>query len=449
MEPIIRNLTPQLAERGKIKIGEKGEYIKSQRGTEFQPPKKLDHFRVVTLERGPDGNYLVDKEVHSLYGSQPRELPIRLLYDDIALNIQSRYACFPGKTLWCYGDGEEALRLVNEQTGQREKVPCPCGRQEPTYSGKDRCKISTKLSCLIDGVESVGGIWTLRTTSYNSTVGLLSSLALIKRITGGPLANIPLMLTLRPKTVVSPTDGRVQTVWVVGVEYRGSIDSLRELGYERARMEAQHKLRIEQIEEEARRLLLAAPEPVPEHELSEFVEEFVPEAVSIQTIEYPKTEEKIVPEPQGEPTHQRRRRTKKFQIPKELREQLGTELLQTCGATPEQLLKIKKEATSSKEKASMVKQFMALVGYDQLSYLTYDEAQNLLTALLEPIPKTSDEVKCPVRDGDVVSKEYCLKSCSDRRRNGWCPEVDEPLAEEPVDEYTDEDAKADEEDDII
>ena len=47
---IIKNLAPSLTQRGKIKIGEKGKMIKSQGGADFQLPKKLDHFKVVSAE---------------------------------------------------------------------------------------------------------------------------------------------------------------------------------------------------------------------------------------------------------------------------------------------------------------------------------------------------------------------------------------------------------------
>lgn len=49
---MLRNLAPRLAERGKIKIGIKGAKVTSRSGNEFQPPQKLDHFVVTTLERG-------------------------------------------------------------------------------------------------------------------------------------------------------------------------------------------------------------------------------------------------------------------------------------------------------------------------------------------------------------------------------------------------------------
>ena len=41
---MIKNMMPQLAERGKIKIGERGEQKQSSQGKTFAQPKKLDHF---------------------------------------------------------------------------------------------------------------------------------------------------------------------------------------------------------------------------------------------------------------------------------------------------------------------------------------------------------------------------------------------------------------------
>ncbi len=63
---IIKGLSPGLPERGKIKIGYKGKTITSAKGNEFQPPKKLDHFFVTTLERDKDGNFKHDKAIHKV-----------------------------------------------------------------------------------------------------------------------------------------------------------------------------------------------------------------------------------------------------------------------------------------------------------------------------------------------------------------------------------------------
>ena len=46
----IKNLTPGLVERGKIKIGMKGAARQSRSGNTFQAPQKLDHFIVTATE---------------------------------------------------------------------------------------------------------------------------------------------------------------------------------------------------------------------------------------------------------------------------------------------------------------------------------------------------------------------------------------------------------------
>lgn len=270
---MIKNIMPGLTERGKIKIGEKGKMIQSQRGNNFQPPKKLDHFRVTTLNRDQDGNYEIDREVHKLYGDAPVNLPVRLLYDDIELNFQTRYTCFKGKTLWCSGDGETAQRL--DANGKRVQVECTCERQLPECPAADKCKINGCLSVIIEGIERVGGVHKFRTTSYNSVIGILSSLTLIKRMTGGPLAGLPLEMSLNPKTVILP-DGKISNIWVVGIEFRGSVDKLQQIGAERAEKFALHYAKMEQLEQRTLKMLDAVP-VIPEEEIQEYLEEFVSE----------------------------------------------------------------------------------------------------------------------------------------------------------------------------
>ncbi len=87
---MIKGLSPALPERGKIKIGAKGSAIKSNKGNEFQPPQKLDHFLITTIERGQDGNFVKDAALHELFGDKPTEIPVRLLYDNPALNFPTR-----------------------------------------------------------------------------------------------------------------------------------------------------------------------------------------------------------------------------------------------------------------------------------------------------------------------------------------------------------------------
>lgn len=248
---MIKNLAPSVMERGKIKIGEKGNTITSKAGNKFQPPKKLSYFKVVTMQRGNDGNFLTDDAIHKVIGENPTSIPIRLLYDNLELNFQSRYSCFKGKNLMCSGDGE-----IGIETHKKKEVPCPCNRQDPAYTGANKCKMNGCLSTIIDGAETVGGSWKFRTTSYNSVVNILSSLTLIKSVTGGPLAGIPLNLTVSPKTVSSPTDGKVHTVYVVGLEYKGTFENLMQIGLDIAMERQTHLIKMDDLENGARKLLV-------------------------------------------------------------------------------------------------------------------------------------------------------------------------------------------------
>ena len=267
LNPIIRGLVPGLTEIGKIKIGIKGSWIKSQKGTEFQPPKKLDHFLVTTLERGEDGNYIKDTVIHKIIGGdKPHSIPIVLMFDDIARNFQCRYSCYEGTVAACTGDGERAIR------GDKV-IDCPCERAGRDYKGPHKCKFNGVLSVIIRGAERVGGCWKLRTTSRNTVQGIYSSLVLIQHITRGPIAGIPLNLILNPKAATSP-DGKAQTVYVVGIEYPHAPEKLQEEGLKLLSATAQYGKRLELVAADAERIVSGV---IPEEENAEFIEEFYPE----------------------------------------------------------------------------------------------------------------------------------------------------------------------------
>lgn len=301
--PIIKNLIPGLTERGKIKIGKKGDQRKSTGGKYFQLPQKLDHFIVTTLDRGDDNNFLADKDIHKEIGKTPKAVPVKLLYNDLSLNFQCRYSCYDGKTLDCSGDGEYAHRYNKENP---TLVKCPCGRQDPTYTAKLKCKINGTLSVIIDCQSaSVGGVWKFRTTGYNSTVGILSSLTLIKSITGGILAGIPLNMTIMPKVATNPVDKSAVTIYVVGVEYKGSVEQLRDYSLHLAQNDAVYNQRILNIETEARKMISVETALV--DEAADIVEEFIPEELvpdleKPESVEDINTESEIVPVPvEGQP----------------------------------------------------------------------------------------------------------------------------------------------------
>jgi len=281
---MIKGLIPTLPERGKIKIGIKGRMITSQHGAQFQPPQKLDHFLITTLARGGDDNFLRDEEMHERLGDKPTEIPIRLLYDSPELNFPTRYAAYKGRTLWCSGDGEKAQRLKQDASGHFE-LDCPCHLSDPTYTPKrgepPRCKMNGALSVIIDGASGLGGVWKLRTTSYNSITGLLSSMAFLRSITGGILANIPLRLRVQPKQAANPSDGSSVLIYIVTLDFDGDMAALQQLGHQIALDRATTKWSIITIEQEARRqLALAAPAnaPLPGDDAEDVVSEFYPES---------------------------------------------------------------------------------------------------------------------------------------------------------------------------
>lgn len=259
---MIKNLHPQLAERGKIKIGRKGHTVTSRQGNQFQPPEKLDHFVVTTMDRDQTGNFVRDEAAHKILGDKPRRIPVRLLFDDIGLNFASRYACYQGRKLWCHGDGESAQRLSGDGEARTE-VACPCERIQADYAGKDKCKFNGNLSVLIDKLPGVGGVWKFRTTSYNSVVNIMSSMGLIKSKAGGALANLPLDLVLNQKSVADPKTGNQQIVYVVSVEYPGTMAELRKEGLGILRENLEHHISVQTIEAEIRsKLALPAPTSV-------------------------------------------------------------------------------------------------------------------------------------------------------------------------------------------
>jgi len=278
----VKGLIPQLAERGRIKIGMKGDEKTSAQGKKFMLPVKLDHFLITTMQRDAAGRLLPDAALMARLkpdGGKITEIPVRLLYDDVDLDFQTRYALYRGNRCWCSGDGETAQRLAGEN-GKYLEVACPCERLDPYFTGQDRCKILGTLQVLIEGTDRIGGVWKFRTTSWNTVNAILSSLALIQTITGGPLAGIPLHLVLSPKTVTVPTTGQNMVVYVVSLEYRGTEEALAELGYQIARRRVEHQIKMEQIEAEARRLLLP-PQAEPIQEQAEVASEFYPETADI------------------------------------------------------------------------------------------------------------------------------------------------------------------------
>jgi len=279
--PLVCNIIPGLAERGKIKIGFKGELKESSGGKNFQQPKKLDYFIVTGLERDDKTNNLLpDKEVYGKLKLEPKpkRLPVTFFYDEIELNLQSRLACYVGKKLWCSGDGMAAFRRSKDSSektwGDPFQVQCPCVRFSPEYDLADKCKINATLSVALRGLDIFGGVYRFRTTSYNSYQALLGTMIQARHATGGRLAGLPFDLVIGPKTAIVPKTGAVTTVYIVSLEFHGDVKMLRDETKRLMLEDKEYFGRLHDIEQDVKKYVTA---DVPETEEAEFVEEMYPE----------------------------------------------------------------------------------------------------------------------------------------------------------------------------
>ena len=259
---VIVNLSGGLPERGHIKIGKKGEKRESKSGGAWQPPQKLDHFIITTMVRGTDGNFEPDTDLMKQIASASKSdwtrltrIPVRLLYNDIGLNFATRYAAYekPGRA-FCSGNGDKAQEL--QKDGSYSERECPCDRVAKGFNpsaGNPKCKPNGILTVEIAGAKSIGGVWKFRTTSWNTIKAILGQLAYYQALTGGELSGLPLVMTVGPKQVA--VEEKQQTIYMVDVVYPGSADMLREAGYQVALRRVQAGLKMETVEETARKML--------------------------------------------------------------------------------------------------------------------------------------------------------------------------------------------------
>jgi hypothetical protein len=280
----VKGLMPGLMEVGKIKIGIKGDMVKSKDGNEFRLPQKIDHFRIVKNERDENDDYILDDQIIEIIKDNPAAvydkemniigIPIRLLYNEIDLVFPTQYVSYVNGKLSCSGNG------IKGTTRDGREVACPCKRLDGAYTGKDKCKISGTLSCIIEG-SNVGGCYKFRTTSINSARYILSSLMLIKAATGGLLSFIPLRLVINPKKTIIPATGQPTTIYVVTVEFQGGIDQLQKKALEMGKERVSLIENMRDIEIEARKIVSSDVDT--DKEEKEFAEEFFPENIETET----------------------------------------------------------------------------------------------------------------------------------------------------------------------
>lgn len=161
-------------------------------------PEKDDQFTLTSQVQNREGWVLhpLDEALRKETGGKLRSIPVRMLFNDPALNLRADYSLFDRTTgrPVCVGNGESCRRMGKDGI---EVLPCPspqgCG-----FSMGD-CKPYARFNVLV-GDEDAMGTFVLRTTSFNTIRTLAARLQYFQAVSGGLLACMPLELKLRGKS---------------------------------------------------------------------------------------------------------------------------------------------------------------------------------------------------------------------------------------------------------
>jgi len=245
----IQNLPRRFVEVGTIKMGcrDRSNSRKSSAGNTYYLPKKNDFFMIMKKALDDDGFAIPDiaamdklgcaaqqDESGNWYSDPPlTEIDIAFSTNQLDLIFHSSYRYYSNTELICVGDGETAEHKITEEKGQvlkipkKEIIPCTC-----KYLELGKCKPYGELSCMILKSPTFSGIYKLRTTGFNTTTYLQSSIAQMHSLTKGRLAQIPFKLKLKMQDgqFTNAKTGKVQktTFPIAYIEFELGTDKLIE-----------------------------------------------------------------------------------------------------------------------------------------------------------------------------------------------------------------------------
>lgn len=164
-------------------------------------PEKDDQFTLTSQVQNRDGWVLhpLDEQLRrAAEGQKLRSIPVRMLFNDPALNLRADYSLFDRSSgrPRCVGNGETCRRMEKDGVAQH---PCPGPDTCPFAMGE--CKAYARLNVVVgDGEEDALGSFVLRTTSFNTIRTIVARLLYFSAVSGGRLACMPLELKLRGKS---------------------------------------------------------------------------------------------------------------------------------------------------------------------------------------------------------------------------------------------------------
>jgi hypothetical protein len=289
-------------ELGKIKIGGLGEKRPTRDGkSTWRLPRKDDFFTVTGVARNKEGDLVPDNALmaelikdHGDPDGKLRQMPIRLLSDDIDKVLQARFCWYGKRSCGAWSDGERVTWKYDPQTMQPINPPRvedwrPEMADMTDKAGNVLFKLHASFSCTIHSrAGRWGGVYLFRTTSVISFRQLYASLLEISDKTGGILVGMPLFLVVRPM-LVTP-DGKPTNVYVCHTELRGKdLQELQRLAVAQSEFRVTFKSNLMDIERRYQRLLVA-PGEEPDEEASEIAEEFAPSEQTCDEAQYAKAD---------------------------------------------------------------------------------------------------------------------------------------------------------------
>lgn len=162
-------------------------------------PEKDDQFTITTQIQGRDGwlPHPCDEGLRKAQGGKIRNIPVRLLFNEPALNLRAEYSLFDrntGRPL-CVGNGETCRRRTADGV---QVLPCPGPEGCPLAQG-GACKPFGRLNVAIGDDDPLGS-FIFRTTGYNSIRTLSARMQYFQALSDDRLACLPLELRLRGKS---------------------------------------------------------------------------------------------------------------------------------------------------------------------------------------------------------------------------------------------------------
>lgn len=162
-------------------------------------PEKDDEFTITSQVQSRDGwiHHPLDEALRTSAGTTKlRTIPVRLLFDEVDLNLRASYTLFDrsnGRPV-CVGNGESCRRSTSSGL---QALPCPS--PNACEFGQGICKPYGRLSVRV-GDEDELGSFVFRTTGFNSIRTLTARLTYFDALSGGLLSCLPLELRLRGKS---------------------------------------------------------------------------------------------------------------------------------------------------------------------------------------------------------------------------------------------------------